>query len=219
MGIVLQGILVGLILMLFTGPSFFYLLKVSIERGFSRASGFALGIILSDLFIVIMVYQGFSKLFKHLLFQEIFSLVAGVVILGLGIYTLLSPQKQGADIALSKARIAPYKYILKGFAFNVINPFTFIVWVTVLGGASLKYNYQGSDFLTFFGAIMGTVLLTDILKAYGANQIGKLLNPRMLARVARILGVIFIALGLRLLFYFYTLITEGVQEIDLDVLG
>ena len=53
--IYLQGVLYGITLALLIGPVFFALLRVSIERGFTSGAWMALGIAVSESFIIALV--------------------------------------------------------------------------------------------------------------------------------------------------------------------
>ena len=212
MGILVNGILHGMVLALFVGPSFFMLIRIGILNGFRQAGAFAVGIITSDLVILLVAYWGLSKLFRSTWFEMLFSLLAGVVVLGLGIYSL---RAQGKRYEVRATRRLPgWRYTLQGFGINIMNPFTVIVWLGVLGTVQVRYGYSEGQYSLFFMGVLGTILAADLTKAYLANQLGKVLTERVLTRVNRVLGVIFVLLGLRLLENFAVLYVMTTYDVD-----
>ena len=214
MHVAFQAFLLGLFLMLFVGPSFFYLIKVGIQKGFVPAAFFALGIIFSDLTMILLILFGLSNVFESLLFKESFSLIAGFIIVGLGIYSILKPKGRSSTGKVKD--LLPYQYTLRGFGINIVNPFSFMVWIAVLGGISLKRDFTNGEYITFISVLLGTVLMADVAKAYGANALGKIMNDKVVHLVNRVLGFIFIVLGVRMLYFFYELYTYGNQSLQID---
>lgn len=215
MAIVLEAFFLGLFLMLFVGPSFFYLIKVGIEKGFVPAAFFALGIILSDLLMIILIIFGFSHFFNNLLFKESFSFLAGIIILGLGILSLIKPQ--GRAVTGKVKDLPNYKYCIRGFGINIVNPFSFMVWMAVLGGVSINRDFTTQQYFIFIAVLLFTVLVADLSKAFGANAIGKFMNEKVVQLVNRALGVTFIFLGIRMIFFFYKLLESGNQTLEINL--
>lgn len=206
--VVLDGVLLGLVLILFIGPSFFYLIKVSLEKGFIPAIFFALGIILSDLAMISLIYLGFSTVFESKLFQEVFSVIAGAILVVLGTLTFVRDNStKGIQMRLENDH-HPVWYTFKGILINGVNPFTFMIWVGIVGGVGVQQDYNDMEFRYFFTGLLCTILVADILKAYGANRIRLLLNEKLIRKINKVLAVIFIILGLRLILFFFSLIFD-----------
>ena len=199
----LDGLKYGLFLMLLIGPSFFYMIGVGIREGFFKAFGFALGIMASDLALIFLIYFGLSRFFETDWFNQFFSLTAGVVLIIIGIQYLMMSGKE-AQFSTSKSGLHKsfYAYILKGIAINMINPFTIMLWIGVLGNVSLREGYEGADFYMFAGGLVLTILLMDTLKAYAANGLSRVLNERNMRRLDKFLGVAFLILSVRFLYFF-----------------
>lgn len=220
MSLIFKGVFVGFILMLFVGPSFFYLIRVGITYGFRSAAGFALGIIISDLLFLVLIIRGLSDYFDNLLFQQVFSLCAGIMILLIGIYSLVKKINLHIDTLEEKsAKKDIFGYFIKGLLINSLNPFTFMVWLAVIGSVELKWNLNSSEYPIFVGSLLITVFCLDVLKAYGANYLGRIINAKTLSAVNRILGGIFIFLGCRLLYHFYKLLSSGHVNTTFDFIS
>lgn len=200
----LKGIATGIVLMFMLGPSFFYLIRVAIVQGFKKAIGFALGILLSDLAMMIPIFFGMRKIFESQDFQVAFGVVASTAMIFLGIKYLSKKQEEGFEI--DEASTEPVKggffgYIVKGFSLNIINPFTVMLWVSVPGVVKL-----GSDVyeVTFFlSGLAGTILCLDFLKAFLANKLAKVLNAKTMLLIDKILGVVLLGFSIRFIYHTY----------------
>ncbi len=208
----LQGILWGLGLAVAAfGPSFFYLVNLGIQRGFKFAASFALGIAISDLVLLVVIFKGLRDLLSLRSFQEIFCVVAGIAILTIGVlYLLKKPiqlrkKREEVDEQSKKDYIL---YVFKGFTINAMNPFSIILWLTVSSkviGDNVEV-FSTIDYKMFFAGLISTVLSMDILKAYFSNWLGKVLTFRVLFRVNKIVGLLFIVFSIVLFYRFYELL-------------
>nr|MBX2842194.1 LysE family translocator [Flammeovirgaceae bacterium] len=178
---------------------------VGIEQGFKKGVSFALGIIISDLLLIIIIYNGLNFLFENPLFQEIFSLIAGVTIFILG-YRYLNKSAKKPSLVKVKQEAAPdFIYTLKGFAINIINPFTGLLWIAILGTISMEKNFEENDYLMFFASLSLFIFVFDILKAYLANRLGKILNEKLMRKINKVLGIVFFIVSIRLFYFAYTI--------------
>lgn len=198
--------------MLSTGPSFFYLIKVGIEKGFRKAALFASGIFLSDVVLLTVIYLGLRPLFEDHLFQQAFSLASGILIVIFGLTMLLKKSADNSGKTQVVKDLSGAMYVVKGAGINFLNPFTIIMWVGVLGSVSPSET----DFPLFTGGILGVILTADVLKAYLAKMIGKLMTPRAVFVLNRILGIAFIGIGAYFIFLFYNSYFQG-NHINIDV--
>ncbi|MEL6675307.1 MAG: LysE family transporter [Bacteroidota bacterium] len=192
-----------MILALMVGPAFLLIITHSIEKGFRAGALFALGVMLSDAIILSSTYWGLSYIYEDPTFQMVFSLIGGMLILGIGFVMLTQKTK-----ALDSLEPAPngnghgWKLVLKGFMINVLSPVAFMFWVTFISTAQIDFGFNSTQNLVFFSAILLTLLLCDFLKAYLADHIRKFLNDRRLLILNRVFGVVLVGLGLRLLFLY-----------------
>ncbi|MBU1536951.1 LysE family transporter, partial [Myxococcota bacterium] len=87
----LTGFATGLALIILVGPVFFLLLRVTLERGRVAGVCVAMGIFISDLAAVLLIYYGFSALFTSADFQRWSALVGAVLISALGVSYIIRP--------------------------------------------------------------------------------------------------------------------------------
>jgi threonine/homoserine/homoserine lactone efflux protein len=178
---IISGIGLGLGLAIMMGPAFFTLLQTSIDRGFRNALRFALGIFLSDAFLIAVAFLGVASLLGRPMVKEIVGLVGGGALIGIGIYTFLQRWKGQSikveaeimeAVEIEKTILLPRLsrpiiIFVKGFLLNLANPATWFFWIFWVGVVSTQYtNAQGSldtfSLIVFFLCTLFTVLGTDV---------------------------------------------------------
>jgi threonine/homoserine/homoserine lactone efflux protein len=197
----LKGILFGLLLAVLIGPVFFALLQTSIHKGFRSGVLLAIGISLSDTLYVLICYIGFLQLFENAQFQESLAMAGGMIMLMFGISALLKPVSSKAGLLLDNPKPGTYRYIIKGFALNAINPFVVLFWVGVMSMVSVQEKFEGIQVFLFFVGTISTVFLTDVAKAYVAHRLSRYLTHHVLTWMNRGVGVALLGFGLRLIYY------------------
>ena len=91
------------------------------------------------------------------------------------------------------------KFMLQGFVLNIINPAVLLFWLGIVSVMSVKENYTRSHELMFFGSLLATVFLTDLLKSHVANRIKKMLNPNVMLWINRIIGLALVGFGINMI--------------------
>lgn len=91
------------------------------------------------------------------------------------------------------------KFMLQGFVLNIINPAVLLFWLGIVSVMSVKENYTRSHELMFFGSLLATVFLTDLLKSYVANRIKKMLKPNVMLWINRIIGLALVGFGINMI--------------------
>jgi threonine/homoserine/homoserine lactone efflux protein len=210
MKIVFTGIQLGIVLAFLIGPVFFTILQTSLERGFQKGALVALGVSISDTLYVLLCYFGLVR-YLNLTNPDVRMYMAyagGCTLMVFGIYYLFIKSRRplNREEHLSKER-KKYRYILKGFIINGLSPLVLIFWLSTISIASLDFGYdKGIEFFLFFMAVLITVLVTDLLKAYLAHKLGTLITPRSIMITNVVLGIVMIVFGLRLILQSKTLV-------------
>ncbi len=213
---VFQAIGIGFLLSIMIGPVFFVLLEISITKGFKAAMIFDLGVLLSDLFYIIIslffAYQlkGLGDVKNNL----ILSVLGGTLFIAYGVYNLFFKQvKMGAealdqDLLDSEDKAIKSNknkdnsmLVLKGFMLNLLNPGVVIYWLAIIAkGFDLVAPYDSDAHIVIFIAI---ILITffgiDCLKAYVANKIKPLVTVKLLSGLNILIGIIFLGTGIFLI--------------------
>lgn len=199
MAIVLEGIQFGIFLAFLIGPVFFTILQTSIERGFFYGVMVAIGVSLSDLIYVAVCYFGLITLVNDPTNAVYLAYGGGVVLIGFGFYHMVIKGRAQQALGTTIKAKSPLRYVLKGFILNGFSPTVLFFWVaTVSSLMSLGYT-AGRDFSIFFGSLLATVLLMDVLKAFLADKLRNLVTVRFIRISNIILGIVLIGFGLKLI--------------------
>lgn len=174
-----HGALMGLTLATIFGfgPAFFLLIQTSISKGFKKALLFDSGVLLSDIFVVVLMMMTSIQLtIDNKGNMMLAGITAGLIIIGFGIFTFYSKpekivarsEKKSAQLAeidkkfekidqqldkidekLDIKRDGPrwYVYLSKGFVMNIFNPFIWVFWMTTVATVSGSEIYNGNESL------------------------------------------------------------------------
>jgi threonine/homoserine/homoserine lactone efflux protein len=110
----------------------------------------ATGVLISDLLVVILLVWGLSDILNNSLFKQIYSLLAGGLMMFLGFKAVFHKYK--AFLISYAHRSKGGRSLLSGLLLNLINPFTFILWFNVLSTISLKYDAEVNFQLKLFAS-------------------------------------------------------------------
>jgi threonine/homoserine/homoserine lactone efflux protein len=197
---VLQGIQFGVVLAFLIGPVFFTILQTSIEKGFFYGVMVAIGISLSDIMYVAICYLGLIKLVNNPTNHLYLAVGGGAILIAFGIYHIFIKGRSKSIFKPSTKEKGALRYILKGFIINGFSPTVLLFWVGTISLVSIDFGYtEGNDFYIFFGAVLATVFLTDVLKAFLSDRLRNLVNGRFIRISNIVLGAVLIVFGLRLM--------------------
>ncbi len=199
--IVFNGIKLGIVLAFLVGPVFFTIIQTSVERGFTNGVLVSLGVSLSDAMYVAICYFGVVQFIQEPDFRFFLAYAGGGILILFGIYHVFIKSKRKMTAALDVASEKKmYRYFIKGFIINGMSPMVLIFWIGAISIASLDFGYtKGFEFFIFFLAVLGTVLSTDILKAYLADKLRSLITHRLMMIVNIVVGICLIFFGIRLI--------------------
>ncbi len=196
--IIWQGIKLGLVLAVMTGPIFFALVQAGVESGFRAGAAIGLGVWVSDLMFIIGVYSGLEALQRWVSWQTYaahLGIAGGIVLSLFGLYTVFTrpraPRPTGGHLPSTYAALW-----VKGFLINTVNPFTVFFWITVMTAYVLAENWGRRQAGFFFGSILGVIILTDLAKVLLAKKIRPWLKENHIVLLRRISGAVLILFGL-----------------------
>ena len=194
-----EGFLIGLGMIIFIGPVFFTLLKSALSYGFWAGMMVAFGIFSSDVVCVGLCSFGAIPFFKNPENQFWLALIGSIILFGIGLKYLIKPDTNvEKELKLKAGHYTAY--FAKGFLVNFVNPFVFIVWISIIGLGQTKHG-AGQDLWVFLGAALLAILLTDSAKVIFAHRIKKLIQPVFLRKAYQIIGLVMVAFGVRLLWF------------------
>lgn len=203
----LIGILCGIALSLFFsfGPAFFGLIQNSIEHGFRRAMAFAVGVSLSDVLVVFLMLTVFKNVDMEAALHNIYvALIGGAGIIVMGVYTFRKKTKpasgkHGHMKFKSLDNVGRRRLLLHGFLLNILNPFIWVYWVSVITLLSGEVGLYGADRYVFFAGLLGATLGCDLVKCRLAAMLQQLITAKVLNIFNKVTGLILIAFGVYLI--------------------
>ncbi|MFM8911599.1 MAG: LysE family translocator [Flammeovirgaceae bacterium] len=200
MEIVFNGIKVGMVLAFLIGPVFFTIIQTSIERGFWKGVLVALGVSLSDVAYVAICYFGLFQFLNEPKWRTTMAYAGGIILVMFGLYHLLIKSRRAIQNVRAASESTGYKYFIKGFIINGITPMVLIFWIGTLSVATIDFGYhRGYELFWFFTSLLATVLATDVLKAYLAGKLRRLITQRFLMVVNVMVGICLLIFGVQLM--------------------
>ncbi len=195
-----QGILLGFTLSFMVGPLLFAIVEAGLERGFRAGLAVAVGIWISDVFYVLAVWRGLEAMTAVVAwpaFKMWAGFAGGLLLIAFGTGSFFK-KKISAEhfLAPTSTPRSLASYWLRGFLLNTINPFTVFFWIGIASGMVVPGNWSSAEIFLFFGAMLGTLVVTDTLKAYAAKRLRQWLTPQHIRHAQRAIGVLLIIFGI-----------------------
>ena len=189
----------GFLLSFMVGPVFFVLLETSATKGFRAGFVLDLGVILADIFFLVIAYFSSFQLLENLSNQPGLYVFGGVILLVYGLTIFFR-----SDFKEKKPRMVTRSsdylgLFVKGFLLNFINIGVLVFWLGVIIIVGPSLDNQPNRIITFFSAMLGAYLITDIVKIILAKQLRRKLTRDRVLVVKKILGVILIICGIVLI--------------------
>ncbi len=196
----LLGIILGLTITISFGPGAIALFKVTLEKGLMAGFIFSVGLLISDLILIIISYFGTLKIIPVGHF-ELLGIIAGSILIIMGVISFMN-ERLGSWQTKTYPGLSKNKLLIigHGFLINIANPFSLIFWIGIVGFAGKNWGLQSQKVLVFFSGILITAFLSDILKCYLSNMLKKLLASQALSWINRGVGIIFIIIGLFIIY-------------------
>lgn len=207
LSLVYQTIVIVLLLSFSFGPSFFALINTGIKHGYKTGSLLALGVVLSDfvlcMIVILLVDLGASNLIHDEKNQRFMGLMAGLVLVVFGALYFRRPvvKQEGLTIEISKPSAG--SMIFKGFLLNSLNPTVWLLWLGNVTAISKPLNYSLLKMILYFGITLGLVLLVELAKVSAANRLKALLTEKTMQAINTITGVLLMIFGLVLIYNHY----------------
>ncbi len=207
MNLSFEGMLLGLVLSVSIGPIFFALVQTSIREGLASGVFVATGIWISDFLFILFTYLGLSQLTQlrdNPTFSLYFGLIGGLFLVIFGLILFFKKPISIETLGKSPVRESSILSLwFQGFLVNTINPFTIFFWLTTMTDGVVGRSFGAKEVILFFGGIMGTIMVTDFLKAYFADKIRHKLQKKHLKFFGWFSGIIVIGFGLMIMYRGY----------------
>ena len=199
--IIIHGVSLGLLLSIMIGPVFFLLLNTSIKKGFKPAAYLAAGVALSDMMFIIIAYYGSTLIGTVNKSNSKIGWIGGLLLITFGLISIFKKTStQSENIKLPDDSRTLFIDTGKGFVMNSLNPFVLVFWIGVITALNAGTITGKPEIIIFFIIVIVTVFSTDLLKAYLAIKIKKLMTTKLLLWLNRLSGLALIFYGIKLIF-------------------
>jgi threonine/homoserine/homoserine lactone efflux protein len=206
LSLVYQTIVIVLLLTFSFGPAFFALINTGIKYGYKTGSLLAMGVVLSDflvcLLIIWLVSVGATNLIHGEKTQRFMGILAGLVLVAFGVAHFRAPLPANAA-TIEITAPSNHSMVIKGFFLNSLNPAVWLLWLGNVTAVSKTMNYSMEKMILYFGVTLGLVLLVELAKVKAANKLKRVLTHRTMYIVNLITGGLLVAFGVVLIYNHY----------------
>jgi threonine/homoserine/homoserine lactone efflux protein len=193
----ISGISFGLLLAVMLGPVFFTLLQTSLHEGFKAGFHLAVGVLISDMTLIGICIFFASQLNLLDEYRITMGWIGGILMISFGLFNFF--RKVVVKEVDDNKKTVHAKFMLQGFLLNIINPAVLLFWLGVVSIMSVKIEYTRTHQIVFFGSLLATIFLTDVLKGYVAHRIKNLLKPKVMLWINRIIGTALVGFGVNMI--------------------
>ncbi|MFO7723091.1 MAG: LysE family transporter [Bacteroidales bacterium] len=204
----LQGVILGLVISITIGPAFFAIIQTGIARGFRSGVLLALGIVISDLTLILLAYLGAYTLFDakgDSVYNLYLGIGGGALLIAFGAVTFTRKpdafKRRNPKYNTSLKEPSSLTFVLKGYFMNIVNPFLILFWFAAMSW--VRQNAPQGQLLnyavTFFSGTLIVVFLMDLLKSFIGNKIKRYLTIRLLFWINKIVGITLVVFGIALI--------------------
>lgn len=190
------AISIGFFLSFVLGPVFFVLIETSITKGFRAAVSLDLGVVLADVFFIIICYYTSKQLVDNINNQPGLFVLGGAILFLYGGYIFIQRKKEDKKIELEESSTNYLGLFVKGFALNIINIAVLLFWAGVILVVVPNLNKNNSlGVFSFFATILVTYFLTDLIKLFIAKKLSAKINTKNISFIKAILSLILFVSG------------------------
>jgi threonine/homoserine/homoserine lactone efflux protein len=197
---IVNGITLGLVLMISVGPVIFSIIKQSLNNGREGGFSFIAGVWLSDI-LLIFISNVFSALVTYMLeYRKFLGVTGSIFLLLMGVFYVFFKKiklqnPEGGIVKFSRARFL--KIFVSGFLLNTLNPNVFLFWLGTATAFASEYSFD--ERIIIFSVCLVINITADIFKVLMAGKLRTRLTIHNISLINKISGTILIGFGLVLL--------------------
>jgi threonine/homoserine/homoserine lactone efflux protein len=211
LSLIYQGLIIVMLLTFSFGPAFFALINTGIKFGYRTGSLLAVGILLSDfllcIIICLVVHFGAVNLLHSEKAQTFSAIIGGIILIVFGSsYLWKHVTRSEASIDIGYQAPHPSLMILKGFILNLFNPAVWFLWLGNVTAISKTLDYSMVKMIIFFSIVLAATLAVELTKVHLAGKIKRYLTEKLMNSINHLTGIALIIFGLYLIYthFFHT---------------
>lgn len=162
---------------------------------------FVAGVSLSDIIIVFLMLTVLQNVDMAAVMHNIYvAVISGVGIIWMGIHTF---RKKTMDTTDKKSHrrfremdiTHRWQLAMHGFLLNVLNPFIWVYWISVVAVLSGEAELEAGERYVFFAGLLIATLGCDLLKCRLASLLQTYFTARRMNFFNKVTGVVLVAFG------------------------
>lgn len=193
----------GFFLAFLVGPVFFVLLETAALKGFRAAFLFDLGVVAADIFFILISYFSTNRLLAKLKDDPGLFIFGGMLLSTYGVISFIRARKikieEGVHPTVIMNRRNYMGLVVKGFLLNFINIGVLGFWLVILISAGPALDMEPNRLLVFFGGILATYLVIDIIKILLAKKLRSKLTPVRISKIKKGISIMMLVFGIVLI--------------------
>jgi threonine/homoserine/homoserine lactone efflux protein len=192
-----EAVFVGIFLAFMIGPVFLKLIQISILKGARAALAFNFGVVLGDVFCILIAYFGSKNFLEKIKDEPLLYYIGGGILVVYGMVTVLnSRRKKTLEAHLQLGEKTNYvKLSIQGFLLNFINVGVLAFWLGMIVIAGSNLQMDPTKMFHYFSLVLVSYFVVDIGKIVLAKQLKKKLTPGIIVRIKRGMGLVLILFG------------------------
>jgi threonine/homoserine/homoserine lactone efflux protein len=180
------------------------LLETSAVKGFRAALVFDLGVVLADVFFILIAYFSSYRLIQSLKNDPAIFIFGGILMLTYGLISFIKLRKITSKVNEDDIEIVLQKknyraLFIKGFLLNFINVGVLLFWFLILITVGPKLELENSRMLTFFTTVILTYLFVDMGKMLLAKQLKHKMTPKNILNIKKAISILLILFGMTIM--------------------
>jgi threonine/homoserine/homoserine lactone efflux protein len=204
LSLIYQTFIIVLLLTFSFGPAFFALINTGIRYGYKPGSLLAIGVVLSDfivcILIIFLVHYGATNFIQDEKSQRFMGILAGIILIIFGALHFREPVENTKDASIEIKAPSTGTMIFKGFFLNSLNPAVWLLWLGNVTAVSKTLYYSILNMIIYFSITLGLVLLVELGKVSAAGKLKQVLTPKTMRAVNIITGSLLVIFGVVLIY-------------------
>ncbi|MFA6992534.1 MAG: LysE family transporter [Candidatus Gracilibacteria bacterium] len=167
-----NGIITGLIIQFATGPVFFFIVNLSLQKTIYDGFAGVIAVTLVDYLYIALAIFGLNKLLEKKKIKKIFGILSSAILIIFGAIIIKNITDVSISTPLNTGSTDILSSFISVFFLTIFSPMTIVFWTGLFAAKAVEYNYSKRELLIFGLAVglatpifMGTsVVLFSLLK-------------------------------------------------------
>ena len=220
---IILGIPLGILLCFMIGPVLFVLRETAAIKGFRAALVFDAGVVTADLFFIAIAYFSSYRLINNIKDEPALFIFGGLIMVTYGVISFVKQKKATKKLDLNdQIELIKKNYgglFVKGFLLNFINVGVLGFWLLIFITFGPQLELKTFRLVTFFGSVIATYLVVDIIKILLAKRLKSKMTPGNILKIKQVTSILLIIFGFTIMLQGWfpsdqKLVKEALEKIE-----